>query len=257
MKSAFLLFLFFISGCRFNHSPYSADFPDLKLNNSSMTRILSEEPSMPASFKIAFIADTHSYYTDTEKLIKKINSTGPYAFVIIAGDISDNGLVDEYNQARRIFNGLNFPYLVVVGNHDLLANGKSVYSKMFGSNDFSLSYKNLQVVFLNNNNWESTGAKPDADWVRNELRSSNTEFRILVGHVSPQDKARFSSAQQKTFEDIMTNEQVSFFFCGHDHNHGEEDFGSGKRITIGAPTKGFFSILTVAPGSISHQKASF
>lgn len=252
-----ILSLFTAMSCKFNASPYATNTPKIRLNHVNLNLIKNEETVSGPNFKVAFIADTHNYYDELSKLIKKINKNGPYSFVVVAGDITNYGLLDEYDETRQYLNKLIFPYLVVIGNHDLLSNGEIIFNRMFGSEQFSLVYKNVHFIFFNNNNWESTGTIPDKPWVESALMASTSPFKVLVAHVSPQDKERFSDQSMSEWETLLTTYGVDYFFNGHAHNSIENEFGSTRRITIGAPSKGYYYELLVTSGGISHKKVPF
>lgn len=152
---------------------------------------------------------------------------------------------------------MKYPYIVAQGNHDLLSNGDVIYKKMFGQENFSFEYKNAQFVVFNNNNWESAGQVPDIEWVKNVLVNSSRPVRILVAHVSPVDRDRFTDDQINAWESVMNTYGVNYFINGHDHNPGEAVFGSGQRITVGAPSKRVYYELIFSAGGVTHQKNTF
>lgn len=256
-KITILAILLHFVSCEFKSSPYTTKTPKVKRNETNIELININEPTVAATFKIAFLSDTHNYYDELNSAVKTINKNGPYAFVVVNGDITNYGMLEEFDKTRSILNKLNFPYLVGVGNHDLLSNGNMIFLRMFGATDFSLIYKNLHLIFFNNNNWETSGAVPDINWVESELRTSTSQFRILIAHVSPVDQARFSPDISATWETLVTTYGVNYFINGHDHHSNVVDFAGIPRITIGAPSKGSFFELTVSPGGITHQKISF
>lgn len=257
MVKLILICLLLISSCKYKLSTYSAMTPDQDLNDVFLEKIQQEEGSVGANFKIALIADTHNYYSELDDLVKKINANGPYSFVIICGDVTNLGVLEEYEHSKRFFNKLKFPYLVAVGNHDLLANGEDIFKKMFGRSDFDFIYKNIHFVFFDNNNWENAGTVPDIGRVAEILINSAAPERILIAHVPPDDKKRFSPDQIQEWENLMTTGNVTYFINGHNHNPRVDPFGVATRITIGAPSKKKYFELIVGPGGIQHQKVSF
>lgn len=257
-RARFFLFIFLcLFGCEFKLSPYVAKIPKQQKNSVTLQQIKSSEASASADFKVAFLSDTHNYYERLEDGVKKINANGPYAFVIITGDVTNYGLIDEFEASIREFNGLSFPYFVVVGNHDLLSNGKTIYERLFGATDFSFTYKDVLFVMLNNNNWESSGRIPDLTWLRNQFAADSSGRRIVSAHVSPGDEERFSVTEIQNWEDLIQEFSVDYVMHGHNHNPGEESQGGGTQITIGAPSKGTYYELIFSGGGVSHQKISF
>lgn len=248
---------FILLSCKYVSSPYTVEVPKLLQNNSALVRIAREEPSVPADFKIALISDTHNYYDELNDLVQKINERGPYSFVIIAGDITNDGLREEYLETRRILNKLNWPYLVVLGNHDCLANGVKIYKRLFGDIDFTLNYRDISFVLLNTNNWETSGAVPDYQFLESSLSSATGAFKVVVTHVPMNDEDRFTSDEIRRFEEIVQNNNVDYVIWGHNHNPGEATFAGADQITIGAPSKGSYYELIRSGGGLSHQKVDF
>lgn len=252
-----LLFIFSFTGCEFSLSPYVAKIPKQEKNAVTLQKIKSLESSAPADFKVAFLSDTHNYFDELGAAISKINENGPYAFVIITGDVTNFGLKDEFEASVREFNGLGSPYFVVVGNHDLLSNGKTVYERLFGETDFSFTYKDVLFVILNNNNWETAGPVPDLQWLRSILSADSSGRRIIAAHVSPGDEERFTSSEIRNWEQVIQDFSVDYVMHGHNHNPGEEVRAGGTQITVGSPSKGSYYELNFSGGGVSHKKISF
>jgi 3',5'-cyclic-AMP phosphodiesterase len=249
--------LILLVSCKFNLSPYSGMTPQQNINGKNLQLIKSMESTTATTYKIAVLSDTHSYYTELNKAISLINRTGPYAFVFIAGDITNLGLLDEFNESRRWFNQLKFPYLVAVGNHDLLANGRKIFRNMFGSSDFDFTFHNTHFIFINNNNWESGGRAPDLIALAEILNASVSPYKVIVGHIPPFDTDRFSEQELTDWESTLSSFGVDLFIHGHNHNPGVTNFGTVKAVTVGSPSKKVFLEITVSPSGVSYNQISF
>ncbi|HXH74819.1 MAG TPA: metallophosphoesterase [Bacteriovoracaceae bacterium] len=255
MKFFFLLTLFI--SCKFTHSPYQVGQQKLLQNETNLSTILRDQALTGPDFKIAFLSDTHNYYEDLRDLVKTVNNNGPYSFVIVTGDLTNHGLLEEYQKTKELLNDLNFPYLVVVGNHDLLSNGDKIFEKMYGKTDFNLTYKDIEFIIFNNNNWESGGVIPNTVFVAAALVASAAPFKILVSHVSLGDADRFSPAQVQSWENLVSVHGVDYVFNGHNHNPEETDFSSAKHITVGSPNKRVYFELIMNSGGLTHKKITF
>lgn len=252
-----LLFLCFLCGCKFKYSPYEVGYPELRSNEVNLAAIQRDENQFGTEYKIAFISDTHNYYEELDDLIKTINQRGPYSFVIVTGDLTNNGLLEEYQKTKEYLNDLNYPYLAIVGNHDLLSNGDRIFDKMFGKTNFNLVYKDLEFIFFNNNNWESPGVIPNIATVEDQLTVSISPFKILVAHVSPDDRDRFSKSEIENWERLVNSYRVDYFFNGHNHNPEEGSFATAKHITIGAPSKRTFFELIKDSNGLTHKEINY
>jgi 3',5'-cyclic-AMP phosphodiesterase len=255
MKYFFLFFLLF--SCKYKFSPYSAATPKLLLNRQSLELIKEQEAQSSADYKVALISDTHNFYNDLDELVKTINKNGPYAFVIVSGDITNLGMLEEYEYAKKFYDKLQFPYIVAVGNHDLLGNGPKIYHRMFGETDFSLTYNDALFVFFNNNNWETEGLAPDVEFIEEELQRSSSLQKILVAHVPFDDKDRFTPDQIDTWKNLFTTYNVNYFINGHNHNPVEAMVGTTNHITVGASNKRKYFELIFSSAGVGHKKIDF
>jgi len=77
------------------------------------------------SLQIIQISDTHlsvnvpQRMTDLENCVQAINELDvPPDLVIHTGDVTDNGLEQEYHSARQLLDQLDVPYFVMPGNRD-------------------------------------------------------------------------------------------------------------------------------------------
>ena len=62
------------------------------------------------TLRIAFISDTHQWYTQTKAEIADINSRSNIDFVVHCGDMTDTGTTNEFRMFRNILRELKVPY---------------------------------------------------------------------------------------------------------------------------------------------------
>ncbi len=135
--------------------------------------------------RFAVISDTQRWYDETEDAVEALNRRGDLDFVVHTGDLSDFGLKLEFEKQRDILNGLNVPYVCLLGNHDCLATGLDVYRKIFGTEDFAFTAGNVRFLCLNTNALEFEGLSidPNAREVRLDgqlLDLTKIEFDLLT-----------------------------------------------------------------------------
>lgn len=97
--------------------------------------------------KIAATADLHIRKTDEAAVKKMIKDIPKEADVlIVAGDLTDNGLVEEAELAAKMLKSLNMPVIAVLGNHDH-ENGKAQeIAELLHSEDVYLLDGNTFVI---------------------------------------------------------------------------------------------------------------
>ncbi len=180
-----ILILFSCEKFEFSHYQISPESQYRNINQRNIERLLYTATD---TIRIAIIGDSQRFYNSTKNIIKKINAIPNINFVIHTGDLVDFGLQWEYTMMHELLSELKYPYVAVVGNHDLIANGAEIYNLMYGEFNFSFSYMGNKFIFLNTNCREFgfDSKVPDILWLENELSdTSNYNHAILINHVPP------------------------------------------------------------------------
>ena len=249
-----ILLLFAACG-ELSFSPYEVQVTKSVVNEKNLQKIFnsSKYSQKSDSFSIAIISDTHDYYDGLEKQVNYINNNSQsFDFVIVTGDLSNVGLVEEFEQTKKRLDKLNLPYITTSGNHDLLINGRQIYKAMFGNDTYSFEYKNTKFILYNNNNWESPSNVPDFNWVEHELASNSKSNLILLSHVAPNDTDRFTGSQISHIQELVDRYSVHYYINGHNHNPGTGNFGNATHLTVGASSKSTVLELTLSGSGVSH-----
>lgn len=204
----------------FDYSPYQIDFDaeNKGVNASNLNRLLKTMPS--DTITIVFTGDSHNYFDELGYFVDKVNTSPNIDFVIHVGDIADFGLPKQYLWGNGYLLYLEVPYLVTIGNHDLVGNGLEAYRAMFGDLDFSFVYQNIKFVFLNTNSLEFAynGNVPHLDWLSQQLLPSDDFSKaVIVFHMPP--GIGFDPTLEKPFYQILSaNNNVIMAVHGHSHH---------------------------------------
>ena len=121
----------------------------------------------------ALLTDTHISKNNKApaqaliEVIKEVNANEAIEFVLVTGDISEEGDFVSLTAAKELLDQLNKPYYVIPGNHETkwTESGMIDFGKIFGYERFKFQHKG--VLFLGFN----TGPL----------------IRMADGHVAPQD----------------------------------------------------------------------
>lgn len=257
IKKAFFLPPFFsllllLTSCeqlfQYNSNEIILSESEKDLTNKNLARIAR----LPVGDTVRFIfmADTQRWYDETEEFVASANRQNNVSFVLHGGDISDFGLTQEFKWVNEIMLKLKYPYLTVIGNHDLIANGPTIYKRMFGEFDYSFEFGDNKFVLINTNSREYAfdGSIPNLSWLRSQL-SDNKENKnlIVVAHVPPFD-ADFDPELEKQYSQILASDpNVKFTLYGHRHSFYEGDFyndGVQYYLTTAMQKRGYFLIST-------------
>lgn len=216
----YLVLLLVMSSCKqFVFHPDEMRPQEKALNSRNIEKIKRLE-SKPV-FNFIFLGDTQRFYDEVEDFVDHANSLHNISFVLVAGDLVDFGLNREYNWIASKFGKLNIPYVAVIGNHDMLANGRKIFAEMFGPENFSFSYGKNKFICINSNSREVNfnGQLPDINWLAQQLNDYEPDNIFVVSHVPP-----FSIDFDKNLEPAYTNllaaqPKTRMSLHGHEHQY--------------------------------------
>lgn len=221
-----LLSLLLFSGCdAFDIHPYDANIKgDKGLTYKNISRI-EESTKDKNQIRFAVISDTQRWYDDMEDEIKSINKQPDIDFVVHCGDITDFGITKEFDWQQAVLNKLAMPYVVLLGNHDCIGNGKDVYRSMFGNENFSFVAGRTRFVCLDTNalEYDFSNPVPDLNYIKSFIGDTNTDNTIVAMHIKPQSE-EFNNNVADTFQYLVRSlNGIMFCLCGHGHQTQKVD----------------------------------
>lgn len=173
----------------FDTHPYDINFEgETGINVKQIAKIESLFAEKD-TLRVAFISDTHVWYSDTKDEVADLNRRTDIDFVIHCGDLTDTGTSKEYEWCRDILAGLRYPYVALIGNHDYLGTGDQAYQVLFGPVDFSFIASRIKFICLNTNatEYDYIAAVPDFDFMEEETTKDSADFdrTVIVMHAPP------------------------------------------------------------------------
>jgi 3',5'-cyclic-AMP phosphodiesterase len=266
MKNLLLLVVFATTILSCNSDEFS---PNQVFNRSTATDVnlkqiaLLQQKTPGTTIKIAVSGDTQRSYQESELFVASINSRNDIDFVFLNGDISDFGLLLEFDGIYKIYNKLNVPFISVIGNHDLVANGRDIYKRMFGPLNFTFNYGGVKFVChdTNGREYNFNGQVPDLNWLRTNLKlDAGTNNIVAIAHVPPID-ADFDPKLANTYENLF-NQTPGMLASIHSHQHSSlktyYQNGTGIPFFItNAIVKRAYTIIEIKNGQITAQEINF
>lgn len=183
-------------------------------------------------------------------------------FIILAGDQSppqgSKWTIDQY---------LGVPTVFTVGNHDAesveaidainkynrdLQIAGATNFKRLTQTTFSFDYENCHFLIIDQYaNATVIEPKPRMttqliDWIDHDLKNSNKTFNFVVGHVPYENAPDIDTGTYRSyglrdelldkaerFWDILNNNNVTAYFCGHTHVYSHNKYGNVWQINAG------------------------
>ncbi len=231
---------------RFSAFDVEPSSEERNLNEKSLTRLaaLNRErpPASEQPLTFAFLSDTHDGYDAFESIVDAINARPDIELVLHAGDITDFGTQQEYHWAYDCFSQLDAPFIAAPGNHDGLAEGKELYSLVFGPTDFAFDYAGLRFIVFNTNTLEWDLEEPNFAFLEDQARSSEAP-NLLVTHQPPYSEPHLTPAASERFVELLSS--VTAYFYGHVHEgFAREQVGDTDFIKTASALDGSWVLVT-------------
>lgn len=251
-----LLALILFSCEKFGYSHYQVLHNEYQnINQNNISKFLN---TITDTVTIAIIGDSQRFYDATDKIIPKINSTPNINFVVHTGDLVDFGTQEEYIWMHEQLSSLNYPYVAVVGNHDLIGNGDEIYNLMYGDYNFSFTFNGNKFIYINTNSREYNfdNNTPNNQWLDHELSdTSNYKNAIVVCHV-PHLHVDFNSDLKDEYINVLRKyKKVLLSINGHKHNFGFTAPGSDNISYLNSysTSKEKFVLVKIWDTSFSYE----
>lgn len=225
----YLLFLILFTSCDdvFEYHPYDVNISGEKHINGKNIQEIESNLKDKDTLRVAFVADTQGWLDQTRDFVKDVNKKGNADFVIHLGDITDYGNTKDFMWQRDILNKLDVPYVVIIGNHDVLGTGDEAFVEIFGEHNYSFIAGRTKFVCLNTNaiEYDYSTPVPDFDFMEEEIIKDKDQYdnTVMCMHAPPFNE-QFNNNVVKSFERYV-NAFKGILFCtaGHVHRYEAKD----------------------------------
>jgi 3',5'-cyclic AMP phosphodiesterase CpdA len=238
-------------------------------------RLRAADNGKGGSFTFAVVNDTHFFTPKCpdwfERVTASIRNLQPRPeFVLLVGDLAQDGKREELGPMREILRGFELPYHAVIGNHDYTPDGqRGIYERLFPNMlNYQFGHRDWQIVGLDSSEgtkYENTKIQPATlGWLDDNLpKLPRDKPTILFTHfpLGPGVSMRPVNADDllKRFRD----HNLVAVFNGHFHGSTEKQQGkttitTNKCCAIsrgnhdGTKEKGYF-VCTAHAGQIERK----
>lgn len=150
----------------------------LGTNNADTLNIGEARPksNSPVAFKFAVLADSHKDGLNLAKALAQAKQDG-VKFVIMMGDLSDVGTVEELTATKQILDASGLEYYVAAGDHDLWDSrdkendAPKNFKEVFGQTYEAFSYDNVRYILIYNSDNYLGLDGVQLKWIEDELAS--------------------------------------------------------------------------------------
>jgi len=214
------------------------------------------------TFKYAFVTDTHvgtgTGEEDLRRTVADLNKQHDLDFVLVTGDVTEMGTLEEIKLAKEILSGLNKPLHLIPGNHDTgwSESGGVDFIQQFGNDKFTFDHKGYRFIACASGPYVrmSDGHIPrDATvWLDNILKNTPKEMPVVFINHYPIDNS-LDNWYEAT--DRIKKYNIQYAICGHGHNNKALNFegveGTMGRSNLRAKDSvGGYNVVTMRKDSV-------
>ncbi|MDR2534971.1 MAG: metallophosphoesterase [Treponema sp.] len=266
VKPLFVLFIFLIAivlltipGCSVDLlGLFKSEDLDIRLKDRNTFHFLTAQDRnivLPEEYSFIVLTDTHIMEGKSfgfENLPSVIEDA---AFVVVLGDITQNGAEEDVQKFITIAKTLNVPCYPVLGNHDIYFNHWPVWRDSIGSSSYRIDGSNTTLFVLDTAN--AFFGNTQLEWLNRELKTVKshvfifTHTNLFVETIN--DIQQLTDLQERARIMAMLEGRCEAFFMGHIHKRIIKTYGSVQYITIEdfRSTK-IYCRVRVSPKGISY-----
>lgn len=258
------IFIFILQSCNrnFQFSVLEVKPLDRNINQKAIDRL--KQTAARDNFSFLIISDTQVAYNELEAFVSHANNSyteDSIAFILHGGDFTDYGANFEYNLYYDDAQDLKFPVIGAIGNHDMLSNGREIYRKLFGQENFSFTYGDNKFIVFNTNGREVgfNSLLPNLTWLKEEIDNTTENNIFYLSHVAPMSHDFDPTLRSEYIETLASNKKTRLSIHGHTHSYEyEEPYNDGIPYLV-APTlqKRQYVKVSVIGKKIKVQQRSY
>ena len=216
------------------------------------------------NFRFALLTDLHVSgdslaYNDLRKSVEQINKTKDIDFVIVSGDVTEEGDRASLKRVKSLLDLLKMKYYITSGNHETKwsESGATDFGHIFGSDRFKFEYNG--ILFLGFNSGpvirmaDGHVSPQDISWMKKELATFGKDKPVILVTHYPLQEGDVDNWYDVT--DAVRQFNIRAFLGGHYHRNLLFNYDGIPGIICrsnlrGKEKVGGYSVFEVTPDSL-------
>ncbi len=216
-------------------------------------------PTVPFSFVVT--ADTHVQPGSDAgdrftALASRVAAAGDQ-FVLVCGDLVQNGAPSDFADFRTLAAGLGVPVYKVPGNHDLYNRGWEGYKAELGTRSmYTFAAGPVRVIAIDSANGTLGG--PQRKWLEETLASRTETYCVTFTHFQfftdklAETQVWTDYTEAYSLMHLFETSGLNIHFSGHSHRLFERAINGTTYLTAPSLGSGQFIRVHVNPTGISY-----
>ena len=215
-------------------------------------------------FRFALLTDLHITHAgnaaeDLQRAVDQINQSEGISFVLVTGDITEEGDRESLQKAKNILNQLNVTYYAIPGNHETTwsESGMTAIGDIYGGERFKFEHNGILFLGFNTGPFirmaDGHVVPQDIDWLKKELAAWGKEKPVILVTHYPLKDGDVDNWFDVT--DAVRPYNIRTFVGGHYHNNSTYSYdgipGILNRSTLRAKNEvGGYTLYDITNDSI-------
>jgi predicted phosphodiesterase len=184
--------------------------------------VAAPDADQPTPFTFIDFADVQTAIDRVQDIFQKMNAESAARFVVMCGDVTQNGRVDQLERFQAEQGGLRLPIFTTLGNHEL-GDSDVPFHDFFGRGSESFAFHGAHFTLL-----DSGSATLDPmvyGWLDGWLANAKGNAHFVFMHIPPiepigiRDGAFSSRAEADKLIVRLARGRVTGTFYGHVHSY--------------------------------------
>jgi predicted phosphodiesterase len=190
------------------------------------------------SYSFIVASDIHiSDDESAEEFAKLKDHIGESKFIVVTGDITQNGTKEELQRFIDVAGAFNVPCYPVIGNHDVYADNAGPWKELIGSATYRIDSSDAATTLFILDNANASFGLEQLEWLEKEIKTAQKRTFVFA-HDNFFITDSFLDVEQTT--DIVERARVmsllegrcDMMFMGHLHKRIIKEYGGVKYIII-------------------------
>jgi 3',5'-cyclic-AMP phosphodiesterase len=150
----------------------------------SRFRLATPEAATEGPFRFALMSDVQEAIDRVSDIYRLVNAEPDLSFLLGAGDLTQQGSVEQLARYDRELAALGVPYYTTLGNHEL-GNSPPPFQESHGRANFQFAYRGVYFTLL-----DSASGTLDPivyGWLDDWLARARARVHIVAMHIPPLD----------------------------------------------------------------------
>jgi Icc-related predicted phosphoesterase len=197
---------------------YDVDLPA----GETTLRFAVPDASVEEPFRYAAFADVQEAIDSVQDIYRRMNETPLLRFVVMSGDLTQQGTVAQLQRFQRELRGLQLPCFSTLGNHEL-GDSEDNYHRFFGRGSYHFEFKGAHFTLIDDAS--ATIAPQVYDWLDGWLNDGRDAFHSVYMHLPPLDSSGLrngafaSRAEADLLLSKLARAGVDLTIYGHVHTY--------------------------------------